>query len=111
MKKRDLSAIAMICTSAALLIGACGQSPTSGGTAPAANGQMSASNQAFYNILNGDAQKKFKELDPRRQQAAIDQAAQGTDANQAVNNQYDAMKQGARPPITPGNAPTPPAPK
>ncbi len=106
MKKRDLLAFAMICMSAALLIGACGQQPTSGGTAPAA---MNASNQAFYSTLNPDAQKKFKDLDARRQQAAIDAAATGTDANSAVSMQYDQMKQnGSRPPAAPGSAPMPP---
>lgn len=114
MKKRDLAAFAMIITSAALLVGACQQAPASGGTAPAnaPAGSMSPAQTSFFNSLSPEAKPMFTELDAKRKQAAMDQAASGTDANQAVKAQYDQMKQDKmRPPATPGSAPTPPGKK
>lgn len=114
MKKRDLAAFAMIITSAALLVGACQQSPTSGGTAPvnAPANSLSPAQTSFFNSLSPEAKSKFTDLDAKRKQAAMDQAASGTDANQAVKDQYDQQKSDkSRPPVAPGSAPTPPGKK
>jgi hypothetical protein len=89
MKKRDFASVALILLSAGLLIGAC-QQKTNGqpGT------QAVPEQQAFYNALSPDNQKKFNELDDASKRAAVDAANKDSnhDANKAVEAQYKHFK-------------------
>lgn len=90
MKKRDLTALAMIGISAGLVAGGCQQNSKSkrSNTKVSAAEQLSPDMQAFYAALTPEAKKKFMDLDAQHKMMAVEMA------NQRCNGQNSCSGMG-----------------